>query len=223
MKNSRTVILAMLVSVLTLAGCNMLKDNKGNVNIEVEGDTYGLRDTTVYGLCGRGSTMNELQLITDNGDTLTLSLIEARQENQVFGEFSVGDRMAVLLNNDSTAAIQTVNMTSMLGDWITEDMMGGGTMVGISIKDGGICQSINETLVDYKSWRLQNGKLIIVASRENDGEFEQEEVYDLLFVGPDSLAYGEPDATYTYTRQKGEKEEFYDLEVEDDDIDDYIL
>ena len=38
------------------------------------------RDQTIYGLCGNGTAMNTLELITDSGDTLTLSLTKA-QEN----------------------------------------------------------------------------------------------------------------------------------------------
>ena len=51
---------------------------------EVEEDMVP-RDHTVYGLCGNGSSMNTLELLTDNGDTLVLSMAPELEANKVFG------------------------------------------------------------------------------------------------------------------------------------------
>ena len=61
------------VAALVLFATNSCKDKKttpvisANDSLEVEED---MADTTIYGVCGEGTTMHELQLITDTGDTI---------------------------------------------------------------------------------------------------------------------------------------------------------
>ena len=175
-------------------------------------------DPTLFGVCGVETTMNTLQLITDTGDTLQLDLSSARDNGQVFGGMQVGDRMAVIANDDRTAAVLVVNQAALLGNWVMPNPIDGSDEVGISIKEGGIAESIEQSSIVYKTWKLTRGKLEIVLVREGGTEEEETYLYDLVKVTPDSLIYKDADETFEYCRQK--PKENYGMEVDLEDAQD---
>jgi hypothetical protein len=222
--------IAIMLFAYVLAGCGSRKgDSVGSVaEVDVE---YLHRDTTLYGVCGKATTMNTLQLISDMGDTIIISIAKAQERGDVYGGIRVGDRMAVLPNVDSTEAISVINISGMLGNWVMEDAIDGGNEVGICFKDGGVAESINHTNIQYKSWRLNNGVLEIVNTRDDGGDFEEIGYYHITYMGPDSLVFKEvtrPETAgredvFEYSRQK--KEEHYDpgFELEDADFEDFVF
>ena len=169
------------------------------------------RDKTIYGLCGEGSAMNTLELITDSGDTLTLSLTNAQEAGQVFGGLHVSDRMAVLANDAKTEASLVINMSTLLGDWVMENPIDGSSEVGIRIKEGGIAESIDQSAIIYRTWKIVNGKLEITSVREGGAEEEEINLYDILILGADTLAYKtigkmrDEEETFKYSRWKEKK------------------
>ena len=158
-------------------------------------------DPTLYGVCGVETSMNTLQLITDTGDTLQLDLTAARDNDQVFGGLQVGDRMAVIANDERTEAVMVINQVALLGNWVMPNPIDGSDEVGISIKEGGIAESIEQSNIIYKTWKLTRGKLEIVLVREGGTEEEETYLYDIVKLGPDSLIYKDADDTFEYTRQ----------------------
>ena len=142
-------------------------------------------DPTLFGVCGVETSMNNLQLITDTGDTLQLDLTNARDNNNVFGGLQVGDRMAVIANEDRTAAEMVINQAALLGNWVMPNPIDGSDEVGISIKEGGIAESIEQSSIVYKTWKLTRGKLEIVLVREGGTEEEETYFYDLIKLTPD--------------------------------------
>ena len=172
-------------------------------------------DPTLFGVCGVETTMNTLQLITDTGDTLQLDLSSARDNGQVFGGMQVGDRMAVIANDDRTAAVLVVNQAALLGNWVMPNPIDGSDEVGISIKEGGIAESIEQSSIVYKTWKLTRGKLEIVLVREGGTEEEETYLYDLVKVTPDSLIYKDADDTFEYCRQKPKENYGMDVDLED--------
>ena len=64
----------MAAVAVTMSSC--FGGGKGQQQVTVEENDsvadYIPRDQTIYGLCGNGTAMNTLQLLTDNGDTLTI-------------------------------------------------------------------------------------------------------------------------------------------------------
>ena len=159
------------------------------------------RDSMLYGICGEGSAMNTLQLITDLGDTLTLSIAEANEKGQCFGGFQSGDRIAVLLSDETTARL-VVNQSALLGDWVMPNPIDGSAEMGIRIKEGGVAESIEQPSLIYRSWRLFNGRLEFVAIREGGTEEEETTLYDLVSIGPDSLVFKDAEDVYEYSRYK---------------------
>lgn len=172
-------------------------------------------DPTIYGVCGEATAMNTLQLITDMGDTLSLDISGAQESGQVFGGMQVGDRMAVLPTTDRKAAEMVINQATLLGNWVMPNPIDGSDEVGISIKEGGIAESIDQSSVTYKTWRLSRGKLELVLVREGGSEEDETYLYDIVKLNADSLVYKDAEETLEYSRQKPKEEYGKDVKLED--------
>ena len=185
-------------------------------------DDYMPFDQTIYGLCGNGTAMNTLQLLTDSGDTLNLDLTNAQESGQVFGGLQAGDRMAVLPNKAKTEAVIVINQNTLLGDWVMPNPIDGSSEVGIRIKEGGVAESIDQSSIIYKTWKIYNGKLEILSQREGGGDMEEVNLYEILLLGADSLVYRtsgvekQDEETFEYSRWKEKPAmDLHGLQLED--------
>ena len=176
------------LSFLTILSALMIMlGSCGNKTVKVpfdNGDSaYAMKaDPTLFGVCGVETSMNSLQLITDTGDTLQLDLTNARENDKVFGGLQVGDRMAVIPNEGRTEAVLVVNQAALLGNWVMPNPIDGSDEVGICIKEGGIAESIEQSSLIYKTWKLTRGKLEIVLVREGGTEEEETYLYKQLIA-----------------------------------------
>ena len=169
-----------------------------------------------------GTAMNTLQLLRDNGDTLNLSITRALEAGQVFGGMQVGDRMAVMANDDKSEALLVINQNTLLGDWVMPNPIDGSSEVGIRIKEGGIAESIDQSSIIYKTWKIYNGKLEILSQRDGGGDEEELNLYEIVKLGADSLVYKtvnkprEEMETFEYSRWKEpEQLDLHGLQLED--------
>ncbi len=107
MKHNKSLLC--LSAILLMTACGQGKQHAESTEVA---DTVAVTqpDSLIYGVCGMSTTMHTLQLITDNGDTLMLDLQEAQAQEQVKGGIQPGERMAVEVNDDSTAARRVVNL-----------------------------------------------------------------------------------------------------------------
>jgi hypothetical protein len=217
----------MLVAAFML----MLASSCGNKGQVVQYATYDEnsfdnpnRDTTMYGICANGSAMNTLQMLTDAGDSVSLSTERAQEAGQVFGGYAVGDRMAVLVNRDTTEATMVINMSMLLGDWVMPNPLDGSDEVGISIKEGGIAESIKQSSIFYKTWRIFNGRLEIDAERESGLDISEHQSCKLLYLSADSLAYKDmidDGDVFEYGRQRIVKQKEV-IKLEESNFDDFL-
>ena len=214
----RIVSFVFALAIFSMVGCGG-KRSQSAANEEPDSTVAFVlnSDSLVYGICGDGTAMNTLQLITDIGDTLTLSIDEANNNGLCFGGFQSGDRMAVMLKDEATAK-SVINQSALLGDWVMPNPLDGSSEMGIRIKEGGIAESIDQPTLIYRSWRLCNGKLEIVAIREGGGDEEEVNLYDIVALGPDTLVYKDSEDTFEYTRyRQRENKEVIRLESASDD------
>ena len=221
MKKYESVLWAIAIAI-TAGSCG---HKGGQQAVEKETDTTAVvtinRDSTLYGICGGGSAMNTLQLITDIGDTVMLSIAEANERGNCFGGFEVGDRLAVMLKSKSVAR-QVINQSALLGDWVMPNPIDGSSEMGIRIKEGGIAESIDQPSLTYRSWRLFNGKLELVAVREGGGDEIETTLYDIIAMGPDTLVFKDSEDTFEYSRYK-EHHHAVDIKLEEASEDDYKI
>lgn len=214
------IVLLVAAGILTMGSCGNKSekvpfDNCDSLGIEV--------DSTLYGICGEATSMNMLQMITDTGDTLMLDISAAKENDQVFGGLQVGDRMAVLPNDNKTVANTVINQTTLLGNWVMPNPIDGSDEVGISIKEGGVAESIDQGSIIYRTWRLSKGRLEIVLVREGGNDVEELNVYDILKLTADSLVYKDAEETFEYERQKPKETYGEDVKLEDSSYDDFKM
>ena len=205
----KTVFFGMMVAgLLILGSCGGKQQQKAVDEKKSTSEGYVPFDRTIYGLCGEGTAMNTLELITDNGDTLNLSMLNAEEAGQVFGGLQTGDRLAVMANDEKTEATIVINLNTLLGDWVMPDPIDGSAEVGIRIKEGGVAESIEMTNIIYRTWKIVNGQLEILSIREGGGDAEETNLYQILTLGADTLCYktiGKPrdeEETFEYSRYK---------------------
>lgn len=215
----RNLAMTMLAALLLLTGC--IEKSK-NVPFEELNIGSVVVDTMIYGFCSRGSNFNTLQLVTDAGDTLMLNVQPAREDSMVIGSYNVGDELAVTVNADTTAATMVVNKTALQGNWVMPNPIDGDSYMGISIQKGGTVESIDQSMIIYKSWRLFNGKLLFVLTREDGIGNDEEESYTIRRLTKDSLIIVDDEEIHEYGRQKIEAEDNLDIEL-DDGMDDFFL
>ena len=214
------IMLLVTAAVLTMGSC-------GNKTEKVpfdNGDSLGMNvDSTLYGICGEATSMNMLQMITDTGDTLMLDISKAKDNDLVFGGLQVGDRMAVLPNDTKTVAKTVINQTTLLGNWVMPNPIDGSDEVGISIKEGGVAESIDQGSIIYRTWRLSQGRLEIVLVRDGANDVEELNVYDIVKLTSDSLVYKDAEETFEYERQKPKETYGEDVKLEDSSYDEFKM
>jgi hypothetical protein len=214
------IVLLVAAGILTMGSCG----NKSEKVPFDNGDSLGIDvDSTLYGICGEATSMNMLQMITDTGDTLMLDISAAKENDHVFGGLQVGDRMAVLPNDNKTVANTVINQTTLLGNWVMPNPIDGSDEVGISIKEGGVAESIDQGSIIYRTWRLSKGRLEIVLVREGGNDVEELNVYDILKLTADSLVYKDAEETFEYERQKPKETYGEDVKLEDSSYDDFKM
>ena len=207
------VISIVVSAVLMMGSCGNKSDKVPFDN----GDSADVAnaDPTIYGICGEETSMNTLQLITDMGDTLVIDISDAQDNNKVLGGIAPGDRMAVLADAKKTTAELVINQATLMGNWVMPNPLDGSDEVGLSIKEGGIVEGIDQANITYKTWRLSRGKLEIVLVREGGSEDDEAYFYEIVKLGADSLVIKDADETYEYSRQKPKEGYGVDIKLED--------
>lgn len=214
------ILLLVAAAVLTMGSCGSKTEKVPFDN----GDSLDLNvDSTLYGICGEATSMNTLQMITDTGDTLMLDISNAKENEMVFGGLQVGDRMAVIPDNSMKEAKTVINQSTLLGNWVMPNPIDGSDEVGISIKEGGVAESIDQGSIIYRTWRLVRGRLEIVLVRDGANDVEELNVYDILKLTADSLVYKDDEETFEYSRQKPKETYGTEVELEDASYDDFKM
>lgn len=219
----KLVILSVAMTTVMLLSCggkqqSQVEETQDSINIE----DIVPRDHTIYGVCTDGTAMNTLEMVTDNGDTLLLSLTTAQEVGKVFGGLQVSDRVAVVADNAKKEAKLVINLNTLMGDWVMPDPIDGSSEIGIRIKEGGVAESIDQSVIVYRTWKIFNGELEIELMREGGGDEEEQNRYEILNLGPDTLVYrtiGKPrdeTETFEYSRWKPKaKVDLHGLELEE--------
>lgn len=191
----KLVFLSVAFAAVMLLSCG----GSGRSQAEREEDTVDvndlIRDHTLYGLCGAIPSASVLKVITDTGDTVTVDITRAREDEKLFGSYRVGDRLALMTNKNQTEATEVININLLLGDWVMPDPLDGSDEIGIRIKEGGVAESIEMTNITYRTWRIFNGRLEITSIREGGGEGEETTRYDIIKLSADTLVYKTIDKT----------------------------
>lgn len=181
------------ILLMALVGCNAKKEKTqplAEANEEIV-------DTTVYGVCGDGTSMHSLQLVTDAGDTLTYTILDAEADldgevsggivSNVEGGLMSGDKVAVtgMKIDGELIANRVINVTSLLGHWTSLDK-------NFEIEEGGTVRSnVKAETNPWTSWKILNGQLLL-----------NRDTFDITSLGADSLYIENQKGIYIFKRQK---------------------
>lgn len=193
-------ILYLVVAAMALFAVNSCKNNQNKPvisasdSLDVDED---VADTTIYGLCGEGTTMHNLQLITDAGDTLDV-FIDDEDPGIVKGGLLSGDRIALIANEDQNGADgekgqlvaqSVINLTSLLGKWASIDK-------NFEIIEGGtVKNNVKAEQNPWTSWKILNGKLLL-----------NKDTFEIDNLGSDSLMLENNQGIFVFKRFSEEAE-----------------
>lgn len=177
-------LLYIAMMLLVMGACNDRKDAK----IDGLTDTDDVADSTVYGVCGDGTMMNTLELITAMNDTLSIRICdEGADSTSVVGGMMCGDRMAVTMHDtdDGLVANRVINLTSLFGKWSSIDKNFEIT------EDGEVHSLVTAESNAWTAWRILNGQLLL-----------NRDTFDILTLGADSLELENPYGIFCYKRSR---------------------
>lgn len=176
-------LILLAVGVLMIIGCNEKKDAKPMVE-QVE---ENISDSTIYGICGSGTMMHTLELITNMEDTLQIYINDddAELPTLVEGGLMCGDRMAVTAykTDGGLVASRIINMTSLLGKWSSIDKNFELT------EDGEVRSSVKLESKTWTSWRILDGHLML-----------NRDTFDIVHLDADSLELENSKGIYAFRR-----------------------
>jgi len=189
MKRVNYLVILFLVAII-LGSCSGNKNAKRVKDADSsEVGKNAAPDSTVYGVCGDGTAMHTLQLVTDASDTLTyLILDEEPNANPVVGGLLAGDRLAVVgyKNADKElVANKVINLTTLIGKWMSIDK-------NFEIQEGGVVKSnVKAEANPWTSWKIYNCQLLL-----------NKDTFDIDELGADSLYLENKQGIFVYKRQK---------------------
>lgn len=182
---------AVLAMVFMAVGCKDRKTapaNGGSDSMVIAEDD----DSTIYGVCGDGTSMSILQLVADSGDTLDVFVGE-ENGGVVQGGLLSGDRIAMTAskdNNGEWVAQKVINLTTLLGKWTSIDK-------NFEIVEGGeVKNNVRAEQALWTSWKILNGNLLL-----------GRDTFAIDNLGPDSLLLENHRGIYAFKRQGEENSE----------------
>lgn len=176
-----------VVAIVAFASCDYNKKTEAAPqNVEDSLDVAN-PDSTLYGICGEGTTMHMLELVTDGQGTVNLMVgVDDQDEDVVKGGLIAGDRLAVIIGvvNGDTIARKVINLTTLEGKWTSLDR-------NFEIVQGGeVLSTLQSESNPYTSWKIHNGQLLL--GRDS---------FDILTLGADSLEVENSKGIFVYTRK----------------------
>ncbi|MDD5861947.1 MAG: hypothetical protein PUD15_05225 [Prevotella sp.] len=178
---------AVIGMVFAFAGCKQSSKKATPVISQTEQTQKNDNDSTVYGVCGDGTAMHTLELITDAGDTLNYMIDDEEDQSPVVGGLFSGDRMAVIGHKEGGDLVATkiINLTTLTGKWMSLDK-------NFEILEGGQVKSYAKAENNpWTTWKILNGKLLL-----------NKDTFDIDNLGADSLYLENKNGIFTFKRQK---------------------
>lgn len=188
MKKYDKTLLAALLAMMIGWGCTGKKTQQQPTESDTMVVEVSTPDSTVYGVCGEGTSMHALELVTDEGDTLTYLVDADTEQEAVKGGLFAGDRMAVVgykgAEGDMVATC-AVNLTTLMGKWTSIDK-------NFEIQEGGLVESsIKAETRPWTSWKIHNGQLLLNA-----------DTFAIERLGADSLCLENGEGIFVFKRQR---------------------
>lgn len=181
MKKINVVLLAL--ATLLLLSCDEKKNPPQTPEVTVVPlhDMPGICEA--HGTIGDGSSMNVIEFINDDGDTLYIN----KSGQDVMGGLIVGDELEVIYNvtKDDVFASVAVNLTSLQHIWSQRSLEG--REQSLELNPEGRAATYNMS-VDYDSWEVKDGLLLLHSPKKLGDEGPAVvDTFEIMQLTTDSL------------------------------------
>ena len=177
-------LLLMALATLILFSCDEKKKNEPptpKVEVRPLEEIPGIFEA--HGTIGDGSTMNVIEFINDDGDTLYI----IKNAQAVMGGLIVGNEMEVIYNvsKEDIIASVAVNLTTLQHLWTQKGA--DGREQSLELDEGGRAATYNMA-VDYDAWEVKDGLLLLHSPKKvGDESPAVVDSFEILQLTTDSL------------------------------------
>ena len=174
------VMLMALVALLLLS-CEEKKPSTPDVTIVPVHEMPSICEA--HGTIGDGSSMNVIEFVNDDGDTLYIN----KSGQEVMGGLVVGDELEVIYNvmKEDVFASVAVNLTSLQHIWSQRGA--DGREQSLELDAEGRATTYNMS-VDYDSWEVRNGLLLLHSPKKiGDERPAIVDTFEIMQLTTDSL------------------------------------
>ena len=115
------------------------------------------------GYAGSECTDSILDFIKPGEDPQHYNIIQARKHGAIIGNFDTGDQVAIVLSEDKKRVVRAIDLSSLIGRWLTGDSIGDPAATGFTLGEDGYAGTITTKpeRLRYKSWDIKNAKLVL--------------------------------------------------------------
>ena len=149
-----------------------------------------------HGIIGDGSSMNVIEFVSDDGDTLYIN----KSGQEVMGGLVVGDELEVIYNvtKEDVFASVAVNLTSLQHIWSQRGA--DGREQSLELNPEGRAATYNMS-IDYDSWEVKNGLLLLHSPKKiGDESPAVVDTFEIMQLTTDSLVLMNGDLVTEFER-----------------------
>lgn len=181
----KTNVLAVALAAMALFSCEEKKKpappSPSVVEVKPLDEIPGIYEA--HGTVGDGTSMNVLEFVNDDGDTLYITI----GAQMVTGGLNVGDEVELVytVSGDDCRASVAVNLSALQHLWTQRGA--NGREQSLELNSGGRATTYDMS-VDYESWEVRDGRLILRSpKRVGDESPAIADTFEVLMLTPDSL------------------------------------
>lgn len=114
-------------------------------------------DSVETGYAGSECTDSILDFIKPGEDPQHYNIIQARKHGAIIGNFDTGDQVAIVLSEDKKRVVRAIDLSSLIGRWLTGDSIGDPAATGFTLGEDGYAGTITTKpeRLRYKSWDIK--------------------------------------------------------------------
>ena len=173
----------------------------------------------VWMMASCGGKTNQVPF--DNGDSAEIANADPTVYG-VCGEFTEGKMLQLLTDTGDTLNLDLA--PAVEEEKIFGGMAKGDRMAVVPTKDlKSALAVIDQSTINYKTWRLTRGKLEIMLVHDGGSGEDEIFIYDIVKLTNDSLVYQDSEDVYEYSRQKPREKYGEDIELEKSALEDFQM
>ena len=189
-------VMLMVLAAVMLLSCDEKKNSTQTPEVTVVPlhEMPGICEA--HGTIGDGSSMNVIEFISDDGDTLYIN----KNGQDVMGGLVVGDELEVIYNvtKEDIFASVAVNLTSLQHMWSQRGT--DGKTQSLELDSEGRATTYNMS-VDYDSWEVKDGLLMLHSPKKlGDESPAVVDTFEIMQLTPDSLVLMHGDLVTEFAR-----------------------